>query len=108
MQNEQQEKEDTVDTICDDNTRNKRDTLSMLYAKADKRQYMNFHDYCRHVGTLNKDQHHIVMYNRTWCKSYINALRHGEKHERYKNFLSGPGGTGKSHVVHLIQTHSET
>ena len=103
LQNEQKEKEDTVDTVCDDNTRNKRDTLSMLYAKAAKRQDMNFQDYCRHVCTLNKDQCHIVMYNRAWCKSYINALRHGEKQEGYRIFLSGPEGTGNSHIVHLIQ-----
>ena len=55
LQNEQKEKEDTIDTVCDDNTRNKRDTLCMLYAKAAKRQDMNFQDCCRHVCTLNKD-----------------------------------------------------
>ena len=103
LQNEQQEKEDTIDTMCDDNTRNKRDKLSMLYAKAAKRQDMKFQDYCRHVHTLNKDQCHIVMCNRAWCKSYINALRHGEKQEGYGIFLSGPGETGKSQVVCLIQ-----
>ena len=42
------------------------------------------------------------MYNRAWCKSYINAVRHGEN-QGYSFFLSGPGGTGKSHVVCLIQ-----
>ena len=94
LQNKQQEKEDTIDTVCDDNTRNKGDTMSM-YAKAAKRQDMNFHDYCRHVCSLNKDQCHIVMYNRAWCKSYINALRHGKKQEGYRIFLSGPGGQGK-------------
>ena len=41
--------------------------------------------------------------NRAWHKSHINALRHGEKQEGYRIFLSGPGGTGKRHVVHLIQ-----
>ena len=41
------------------------------------------------------------MYNRAWCKSYINAVKHGQK--GYRTFLSSPGGTGKSHVVHLIQ-----
>ena len=102
LQNEQ-EKEDTIDRVCDGNTRNKKDKLSMFYATAAKRQDMNFLDYCRHVRTLNKDQHHIVMYNRAWCKSYINALRHGKKQEGYRIFLSGPGGTGKSHVVCLIQ-----
>ena len=54
-------------------------------------------------ATCNKDQCHIVMYNRAWCKSYINAVRHGENQKGYKIFLSGPGGTGKSHVVHLTQ-----
>ena len=104
LQSEQQEKEDTIDIVCDVNTRNKREKLSMLYAKAAKRQDMNLQDYYRHIHTLNKEQCHIVMYNRTWCKSYINALRHGKKKQtRYRIFLSGPGGTGKSHVVHLIQ-----
>ena len=43
------------------------------------------------------------MYNRAWCKSYINAVRHGENQEAYRIFLSGPGGTGKCHVVCVIQ-----
>ena len=68
-QNEEQEKEDTKEAVSHDNTRNTRDNLCMLYAKAAKRQDMNFQDYCRHVGNLNTDQHHIVMYNRAWCKS---------------------------------------
>ena len=63
LQNEHQEKEEIIDTVCHDNTRKKRDALCMLYAKAAKRQDMNFQDYCRHVHTLNKDQCHIVMYN---------------------------------------------
>ena len=103
LQNEQQEKEDTIDAVSHDNTRHKRDTLCILYAKAAKRPDMNFQDYCRCVCTLNTNQYHIVMENRTWCKSYINAVRHGENQEGYRIFLSGPGGTGKRHVVHLIQ-----
>ena len=42
LQNEEKEKVDTIDTLCDDNTRNKRNTLSMLYAKAAKRQDIIF------------------------------------------------------------------
>ena len=75
----------------------------MIYAKAAKRQDMNFEDHCRSVQILNKDQCHIVMYNRAWCKSYMSAVRHGDKQEGYRIFQSGPGGTGKSHVVCLIQ-----
>ena len=98
LQNEQKEKEDTTDTVCDD-TRNKRDTLSMLYAKAAKRQDLNFQDYCKYVCTLNNDLCHVVMYNRAWCKSYIHALRHGKK-QGYRIFLSGPGGDReKSHCI---------
>ena len=86
-----------------DNTRSTTDTLCMLYDKAAKRQDMNIHDYCTHICNLNTDQCHIVMYNRAWCKSYINAVRHGQNQKGYRIFLSGPEGIGKSHVVHLIQ-----
>ena len=103
LQNQGPGKEDTIDTVSHDNTRNTTDTLCTLYAKAAKRQDMNFHDYCTHICNLNTDQCHIAMYNRAWCKSYINAVRHGENQKGYKIFLSGPGGTGKSDIVHLIQ-----
>ena len=46
------------------------------------------------------------MYNTAWCKSCTNALRHGEKQEGHRIFLSGPGGTGKSHVVILYRDSS--
>ena len=103
LQNEQQEKEDTIDAVSHDNTRNTRDTLCMLYVKVAKGQDINFQDYCRCVHNLNTDQHHIVMHNRAWCKGYINAVIHGENQKGYRIFLGGPGGTGKSHVIHLIQ-----
>ena len=110
LENKQQEEEDTIDTVCHDNTRNKRDT------KAAKRQDMNFQDYCRHVHNLNTDQCHIVLYNRAWCKSYINALRHGENQKGYRIFSKWPRedrekscctSYTKRHVL-LFQTHSET
>ena len=95
--------EDTTHEERHDNTRNTTDTPCMLYAKAAKKQDMNLQDYCTHIQNLNTEQCHIVMYNRAWCKSYISAVRHGENQKGYRIFLSGPGGTGKSHVVHLIQ-----
>ena len=96
-------KEDTIDAMCHDNTRHTRDKLCMLYAKAAKRQDMIFQDYCRHVHNFNTDHCHMVMCNTAWCKSYINVQRHGEIKKGYSIFLSHPWGTGKSHVVHLIQ-----
>ena len=95
--------EDTTHEERHDNTRNTTDTLCMIYAKETKKQDMNLHDYCTHIQNLNTEQCHIVKYNRAWCKSYISAVRHLEKQKGYRIFLSGPGGTGKSHVVHLIQ-----
>ena len=96
-------KEDTKGAVSHDNTRHARDKLCMLCVKAAKRRDMNFQDYCRHVCNLYTDQRHMIMKNRVWCKNYINAVRHGENLKGYRIFLSGPGGTGKSHVVHLIQ-----
>ena len=95
--------EDTTHEVSNDSTRNTTDTLCMLYAKAAKKQDMNLHDYCTHIQNLNTEQYHAVMYNRAWCKSYTSAVRHGENQKEYRIFLSGPGVTGKSHVVHLIQ-----
>ena len=103
LQNQEEVTEDTTHEVSHNNTRNTTDTLCMLYAKAAERQDMNFHNYCTHIQNLTTEQCHIVMYNRAWCKSYINAVRHGENQKGYRIFLSGPGGTGKSHVVHLIQ-----
>ena len=79
LQNQQQGKEDTTETLINENTTNTTDTLCMLYAKAAKRQDMNFHNYCTHICNVNTEQCHIVMYNRAWCKRYINAVRHGDK-----------------------------
>ena len=36
-------------------------------------------------------------------KLYIDSMQHGQKLHGYRVFLSGSGGTGKSHVLQLIQ-----
>ena len=43
------------------------------------------------------------MFNRAWCKKYVHNLRYGSKIDGYRIFLSGHGGSGKSHCVNLIQ-----
>ena len=43
------------------------------------------------------------MYNRLWCREYVHASRQNKTVEGYRIFLSGPGGTGKSHVLKMIQ-----
>ena len=79
------------------------DTLSKLYLQAADKQELPFKTYCEFVYNLNKKQKEIVMFNRSWCKAYIHKFRLGQKVDGYRVFLSGCGGTGKSHVVRLIQ-----
>ena len=55
LQHQKPGKEDAIDTVSHDNTRNTTGTLCTLYAKAAKRQDMNFHDYYTHIHNLNTD-----------------------------------------------------
>ena len=41
---------------------------------------MTFQDYCSRMQSLNTKQHEIVMYNRAWCKSYIDGMQHGQNY----------------------------
>ena len=42
------------------------------------------------------------MYDRSWCKAALHALKQGTPVKPYRVFLSGsgPGGVSKSHVIH--------
>ena len=64
---------------------------------------MSFKEYCANMRLLNEEQQHIVMYNRAWCRSYIQALRKGTNVKPYRIFISGPGGTGKTFIVNMIK-----
>ena len=79
------------------------DTLSKLYASAAKNQNTSFKQYCTNMWALNEEQRHIVMYNRLWCKDYIQAIRRGSHVKPYRIFISGPGGTGKTFIVNMIK-----
>ena len=50
------------------------DPLSKLYAKVAYKHMMTFQDYCSRMQCLNTKQSEIVMYNRAWCKSYIDGM----------------------------------
>ena len=79
------------------------DIQSRLYYQAASKQGMLLREYCEHIWNLNAEQRHVVLFNRQWCKSFVHQQRLGKKQDGYKIFLSGCGGTGKSHVVRLIQ-----
>ena len=53
--------------------------LSKLYAKAAKVHNICFHEYCKQARSLNAQHQHIVMYNRAWYKSYINAIQQDKR-----------------------------
>ena len=63
-----------------------------VVCKSSKKAGYEFQDYCRRVCNLDTDQCYIVMYNRAWCKSYTNAVRHGKKQKRIQNFSKWPRG----------------
>ena len=94
---------DTIPKRPDTNVQLEIDPLSKLYAKVSHKHMMTFQDYCSRMQSLNTKQCEIVMYNRAWCKSYIDGMQHRQKLHGYRFFLSGSGGTGKSHVLQLIQ-----
>ena len=79
------------------------DIQSRLYYQAASKQGMLLREYCEHIRNLNAEQRCVVLFNKQWCKSFVHQQRLGKKQDGYKIFLSGCGGTGKSHVVHLIQ-----
>ena len=81
----------------------KGDTLTKLYTQVAKRSGMTNAEFHTCMKSLNNEQCHIVMYNRAWCKHAISSLRYGSRVNVYKIFLSGPGGTGKSHVIQMIE-----
>ena len=96
------EEETDADTILKRHATNVQldiNPLSKLYAKVAHKHMMTIQDYCSRMQSLNTKQCEIVMYNRAWCKSYIDGMQHGQKLHGYRVFLSGSGGTGKSHVL---------
>ena len=101
MTTEEERHDDTIVKRHATNVQLETDVLSKLYAKVAHKHMMTFQDYCSR--SLNTKQCEIVMYSRTWCKSYIDGMWHGQKLHGYRVFLSGSGGTGKSHVLQLIQ-----
>ena len=94
---------DTIVTRHDTNVQAEIDPLSRLYTKVACTHMITFQDYCSRMWSLNRKQCEIVMHNRAWCKSYIDGMPHGQKLNGFWVFLSGSGGTGKSHVLQLIQ-----
>ena len=87
----------------DKNDEKNTDALGQKYLIEAKKIPMTTPEYIKQYAVLNQQQKIIVDYNRRYCKAYVKAHRNGTQlPEPYRVFLSGPGGTGKSHIINLI------
>ena len=80
--------------------------LHARFSKECSKTLMSSDTYRSMMRSLNKEQRTVLNIHRRWCKDSIIALKNNQPMPTYRIFLSGPGGTGKSHVIHLI--HYET
>ena len=71
---EEERCDDTIVTRYATNVQLEIDPLSKLYAKVAHTHMMTFQDYCSRLQSLNTKQCEIVIYNRAWCKSYIDGM----------------------------------
>ena len=68
--------EEASETIIQmDKSHKTQDSLLKLYTATAKNQHMSFGGYCKNMHSLYEEQRHIVMFNRSWCKEYIHALK---------------------------------
>ena len=93
---------DTNILLTDKTVKSKKTNLNKLYTREAMKGDMTNEDYYNSIQLLNEKQRDIIMWNRQWCKNAIAAKRKGKTYPAYKIFLSGPGGTGKSHVIKLL------
>ena len=81
-----------------------RDVLSKRYDIEANKQVINTATYKKRYMMLNVKQREAVQYNRAHLKEYIQCHMNGTRlPDGFKLFLSGPGGTGKSFVLQMIQ-----
>ena len=76
--------------------------LSLKYRIEGRKDIISNEEYCIMMRSLNKEQREIVTFNRIWMKESMCKMNKGEHPQSYHIFLSGPGGTGKSHVIKMI------
>ena len=76
--------------------------LGRMYTKESHKDLLTTKQYNKNFRELNCEQREAVLFNRNWCKKSIIALKCDQTIPAYQLFLSGPGGTGKSHVIQMI------
>ena len=98
----QSEAGSTLDANTEESQSENVSSLSKRYRHEAKKDTMTWAEYCIARRTLNSEQREIVNFNRRHVKQQIADIKAGISVKGYKIFLNGPGGTGKSHVINLI------
>jgi hypothetical protein len=76
--------------------------LSKKYIMEAQKELLTTKEYCASFRMLNMKQKQLMLYIRQWCKNSLKCLKAGKNVDPFRIFLSGPGGTGKSHVIKMI------
>ena len=77
--------------------------MSTLLEREARKDIMSNTDYHKYMRNLNEAQRQIIMYTRSWCKTYVRKMRQGTVHNGFRIYLGGPGGCGKSFIIKLIR-----
>ena len=101
LQNEQQEKEYTIDAVSHDNTRNTRDTLCMLYAKAAKKAGNEFSALLQTCMQLEhrSTPHRNVQYS--MVQELYKCSKTQRKPKRIQNFSKWPRGAQAKVMLYI-------
>jgi len=67
-----------------------------------KQGKMSEAEYISKIRTSNVKQKQVVLWCRNHVKKQIRCMKQGQSPEGFKLVLTGPGGTGKSHTINLI------
>ena len=97
------EEDGSVGRSVDEKVEKNETSLSLKYKCEARKDVLSCEEYCKMMRSLNKEQREIVLFNRAWIKENICKMKRGDDTESYQIFLSGPGGSGKSHVIKMVQ-----
>ena len=106
---DREDEEDNVERVNDNQQQEnnqinrRRNTMSTLLEREARKDIMSNTDYHKYMRNLNEAQRQIIMYTRSWCKTYIRKMRQGTVHNGFRIYLGGPGGYGKSFIIKLIR-----
>ena len=86
---DREDEEDNVERINENQQQEnnqinrRRNTMSTLLEREARKDIMSNTDYRKYMRNLNKAQRQIIMYTRSWCKTYVRKMRQGTVHNGF-------------------------